>query len=451
MPQKRLIWFCHGMERAADQPDLLPRLRDEIGLTTIMPESPICHTSGFRASDELTRRDPFADWRTRGYAYPKVAEGIYPPVAGIVGGFDDAPLLRLLESAQKAGIEVWGHIGLWSYGGDVYPEYAMRDIEDQPLDMRYRQWGIGLCPSRKEINDWTRDCLVYAAKRYDLDGYCVDHARYPAPANLHALFACGCAHCQRAATALGYDFSRLREGVLRFRASLARLDRHQLTRLLANAPNLWDFALCDGGPEFLQWLQMRAALLAARMAEFRRAINDATGAKPFGSDVFPPAVALLGGHDYATWRKGADYLTGGSSFGGVVGWATMVTNLAGEWAPALCRLVPGLAESEALELVWRLFGYDDLDLPATTAALQPDQLPLTTIFAREVAKLKTAADPALGLYPPISAGAAPHIVKAFCTALAESRCDGAMLSFGTTEEAVEKVLRMRIGKWLEGR
>ena len=114
-------------------------------------------------------------------------------------------MLRLLESAQKAGIEVWGHIGLWSYGGDVYPEYAMRDIEDRPLDMRYRHWGIGLCPSRKDINDWTSDCLVYAAKRYDLDGYCVDHARYPAPANLHALFACGCAHCQRAATALMQD------------------------------------------------------------------------------------------------------------------------------------------------------------------------------------------------------------------------------------------------------
>ena len=129
----------------------------------------------------------------------------------------------------------------------------------------------------------------------------------------------------------------------------------------------------------------------------------------------------------------------------------MVTSLAGEWAPALCRSAPGLTESEALELVWRLFGYDDLDLPATTAALQPDQLPLTTIFAREVAKLKSAADPALGLYPPISAGAAPHIVKAFCTALAENRCDGAMLSFGATEDTVEKVLRMRIGKWLERR
>ena len=48
--RSRLIWFCYGMEEAAQSPDVLRRLRDEIGLTTIMPESPICHTSGFRAS-----------------------------------------------------------------------------------------------------------------------------------------------------------------------------------------------------------------------------------------------------------------------------------------------------------------------------------------------------------------------------------------------------------------
>ena len=64
--------------------------------------------------------------------------------------------------------------------------------------------------------------------------------------------------------------------------------------------------------------------------------------------------ALLGGHLYDEWERGADYLTGGSSFGGVVGWATAVTNLATEWAPALCRVVPGLAEEEALRLIYRL-------------------------------------------------------------------------------------------------
>ena len=51
--------------------------------------------------------------------------GIYPPVAGIISGFDDAPLQRVIEACKSTGIEVWGHIGLWSYGGEVYPEFAI--------------------------------------------------------------------------------------------------------------------------------------------------------------------------------------------------------------------------------------------------------------------------------------------------------------------------------------
>ena len=52
---RRLIWFCQT-EHVAKQPEQLALLRDEIGLTTIMPESPICHTSGFRASPEVAAR-----------------------------------------------------------------------------------------------------------------------------------------------------------------------------------------------------------------------------------------------------------------------------------------------------------------------------------------------------------------------------------------------------------
>ena len=144
---------------------------------------------------------------------------------------------------------------------------------------------------------------------------------------------------KREGLALGYDVARLHEGLRRFRRSLKSLDSRQIRRMVAHQPNLWDFFnLCDGGSELLEWFHMRAGLLAARMAEFRDAINEAADSEqPFGSDVFPPSVALLGGHDYTTWSKSTDYLTGGSSFGGVVGWATMVSNLAGEWAPALCR------------------------------------------------------------------------------------------------------------------
>ena len=97
---RRLIWFCHT-EQVAANPEQLVQLRDEIGLTTIMPESPICHTSGFRASNDLVARGPFQDWRDRVELWPKAAEGIYPPVAGVIGGFDDAAL-RIGDSQDRA-------------------------------------------------------------------------------------------------------------------------------------------------------------------------------------------------------------------------------------------------------------------------------------------------------------------------------------------------------------
>ena len=137
---------------------------------------------------------------------------------------DDAPLQRVIEACKSTGIEVWGHIGLWSYGGEVYPEFAMRDLEGQPLDRRYQEWGIGLCPSRKAVNEWTRDCLVEAIQRYAIDGFDVDHARYPAPANVHSLMACGCANCEDEAVRLGYDFAAMRRGVLALRQRLRAFD-----------------------------------------------------------------------------------------------------------------------------------------------------------------------------------------------------------------------------------
>ena len=426
---KRLIWFCET-EYVAEHPDSLKKLRDEIGLTTIMPESYTCHTSGFRATEEIARRGPFEDWRQRIEQYPPAREGIYPPVAGTIGGFDDTALLRVIEACRRTGIEIWGHIGLWSYGGDVYPEYAMRDIEGQLLDMRYKQWGIGLCPSRKDTNEWTRDCLVDLIRRYDLDGFDVDHARYPAPANLHSLLACGCSFCQQEAGRLGFDFGRMKEGLLRLRVGLSALTRQQILKMGQARPGFWEFlAYLGEDGAVLEWLQFRALVMAERMREFRTAVQDAGGAdKVFGSDVFPPSIALLGGHNYEAWERGTDYLTGGSSHGGVVGWATTVTNLASEWAPALCRTVTDLREEEALQLVYRMFGYDDLNLPLALAGLREGPLPLAQMFAREVSRLKAQVRERMPLYPPVSVGGEPELVRPLLETVVDNQCEGALFS-----------------------
>ena len=45
--KSRRIWFCQT-EYVAEHPESLQKLKDAVGLTTIMPESPVCHTSGFQ-------------------------------------------------------------------------------------------------------------------------------------------------------------------------------------------------------------------------------------------------------------------------------------------------------------------------------------------------------------------------------------------------------------------
>ena len=82
---RRLIWFCNT-ESVADHPETLVRLRDDIGLTTIMPESHVCHTSGFAASPEIAARGPFEDWREREDKWPKAAEGILGSLEAGRGG-----------------------------------------------------------------------------------------------------------------------------------------------------------------------------------------------------------------------------------------------------------------------------------------------------------------------------------------------------------------------------
>jgi hypothetical protein len=297
------------------------------------------------------------------------------------------------------------------------------------------------------VNEWVRDGLVEVIQRYAIDGFCVDHARYPAPANLHGLLACGCQHCRDAAEVLGFSFESMREGLLRWREQVRGLTRERLLALTRGKGGFWDFLTWLGDDEVvLEWLECRAVLLAEQMEGFRRAVREAAGEKKvFGSDVFPPSIALLGGHLYDEWERGADFLTGGSSFGGVVGWATTVTNLATEWAPALCRTVPGLTEEEALRLIYRLFGYDDLELPFSIEGIRGDPLPLEEMFAREVARLKAAASGRVPLYPPVSAQGRPEQVRRLCLAVVDSGCDGAMLGLDPGKEENLKILREILG------
>lgn len=425
---RRLIWFCQT-EHVARHPEQLAMLRDEIGLTTIMPESPICHTSGFRAREDLAAACPFDNWQDRVDAWPKAAEGIYPPVAGVIGGFDDTDLRHVIDAARAAEIEVWGHIGLWSYGGDVYPEHALRTIDGDPLDPAYKRWGIGLCPSRARINQWTCDGLVDIAQRYEVDGFCVDHARYPQPASPPALMACGCASCVEEGEVLGYDVEGLHEAV---RQSLARVLKttpprvETLARARLPVPQLLE--ALGVSPLLPEWFHLRAALLAQQMNRFRAGVREVRSELVFGSDIFAPSVGPLGGQAQPSWEESTDYLTGGSSAGGVVGWATAATHAAFEWSRALAR-ASAPDEQQWLEIALQVLGIDDLDVPRDVVALdEARDLPIEALYDREVARLVAHSNGAVPLYPPVSAGGGPARTRRLCQSIVDHGAHGAMVS-----------------------
>src|SRR5574341_1863040 len=90
-PPRRIIWFC-DTDIVARHPEWLPRLRDEIGLTTLMAEDFTHHTSGFAASPEVAARSPLLGWERRRellelhLGKARADRGVYPVVPGMLGG-----------------------------------------------------------------------------------------------------------------------------------------------------------------------------------------------------------------------------------------------------------------------------------------------------------------------------------------------------------------------------
>ena len=486
---RRTIWFC-DTDKVASHPEWLARLRDEIGLTTLMAEDFTHHTSGFAASPEVAARGPLSDWPNRRelldlhLGAERAARGVYPVVPGILGGVDDSNMRALLDAAERAGIEVWGHIGLWSYAGELFPEFSMRDVWGNPPDLAFQRWGIGFCPSKHVVNDWVAEGLADVTRRYPVAGFMVDHARYPAPASVSAMFGCACPDCAAEGRRLGYDVDAIYSAVRDLPARLASLTPSRLRRAADASASFVDWLSWMGGAsnEIVAWLELRCRLLAERMAQFRSVVQQTRAAAPalhpaaarspecvWGSDVFPPSISIFGGHDYALWQQGADYLTGGSSHGGVVGWATAVTFLAWEWGRWLCTQVPGLDEDTALRLLYRLLGYDDLitgvgealaagkdatasaagapdKLPLTFAPLERGDVPVVAIMEREVARLAAGAPAGLALYPPIAAGRAHDQLAALCGVVRHAAVDGALISgLDATNPAQLRTIRQHLG------
>jgi hypothetical protein len=322
----------------------------------------------------------------------------------------------VIDECRRLGLEVWGHAGVWSYGAEVFPEFAAVDLWGRPLVPDSLPWGTMFCPNKRVLNEWTARSLADAAARYDLDGWFLDHARYTSPGHGPTLLACGCHDCATAAGERGVDLEAVRGDVQGLLDDIGKSNADQIATLLGSGPVGSAGWLADR-PALRAWFNVRARILADRFGELCQAVRDASP-RPvdFGSDVFPPGVALLGGHVYADWADaGATYLTGG--FGPRIGWGSVGRVTATSLGPQLASLVPGMSPEAGVEIVARHVGAD----PAATSGNDLDA------YLVELERM-AAARGTLPVYPPVAGPPEPETLGRMCRGIVDAGLDGAMLA-----------------------
>jgi hypothetical protein len=427
----RIGWFA-DLETLGQNPDRLAELQDGFGINLVLLESHRFHTAGYRLSEEVWQASPLRDWRERPLL-PRhrqmrhLSEEAFAVLPGILGDADDSDLRVALEAGHRLGVEVWGHAGLWSYGAILYPELALRDLRGRPLPAREEVWGDCFCPSKPHLHAWVTDCLREVAARYLTDGIELDHARYLPPASIPNLLACACPDCTRHAAAWGIDLPGLAEAIIVGGDRVRREPAATIQAALDNAPSLpaaLDALLGDSAAS--RWFHLRARLLSEPLVKMAKATREAAQ-RPFrfGIDVFPPSVALLGGHAYDDLAS-LDFFMGGF---GLIGWGNVGLDACREWTRALLHQWPALDERRVLRSLYRLLGYEGLPLPETTQELErPTSMLLAQVQAREVMRLAQVRPPGPALYPPLNLTSLDDDgVRMVCTAIVENGLNGVML------------------------
>ena len=357
-------------------PDYVERLRDEIGLNTV-----VLSFTG-QLSEEVLALSPYGGRTPTAEELTKLvirhfdgrpidpreyqrAQALCGP--GVAAQGDDKAFRKAVEQLKEAGLNVWTCGGAWTIRRLMF------------------------CPSRADVQDWIEAVCVYWATQYDLDALDITHFRYPMGSFPLGLFGCTCSSCTAAAQELGYDMGAMVEDLQRTRESLRRLDGARLGEVVRLGVGFFDVVHALGlRSGVLDWVRFRCDLLTRNLARFRAAVHAAAPGTAFGTDTYPASMALTAGHNYRRWDEMADFASPLVSH-----ISAFVCNTFIEWARFLQQEIPNLQEEDALQLVYRFTGYDGMGLPETIAAYGADEpatlayrIPTADLVLRDLVKAK---------------------------------------------------------------
>jgi hypothetical protein len=370
-----------------DHPDYVTRLRDEIGLDTVvlgftgeMPDA-VMKLSPYRGKtptdeelNELILRH--FDGRPVDPREYEQARALCGP--GVSAKGDDATFRKGVDQLKGAGLDVWTYGGAWTIRRLMF------------------------CPSRADTQEWMEAACVHWATEYGLDALDITHFRYPMGSFPLGLFGCTCSSCRSAAADLGYDLDEMVADLKGARDGLRKLDGKRLGDVVRLGFGFFDVIHALGLRRgVLDWFQFRCDLVVRNLTRFRSAVRSASPTTRFGTDTYPASMALTAGHDCRRWDQIADFASPLVSH-----ISAFVCNTFIEWARFLQGEVPNLTEEDALQVVYRFAGYDGMGLPETVAAFGADdaatladRIPTADLVLRDLVKAKLLLPEDLPSYP----------------------------------------------------
>jgi hypothetical protein len=240
------------------------------------------------------------------------------------------------------------------------------------------------------------------ATQYELDALDITHFRYPMGSFPLGLFGCTCSACAATAGEMGYDMDAMIADLKSARKGLQNLDGKRLSEVVRLGFGFFDVMHALGlRSGVLDWVRFRCDLVVRNLAQFKAAVRRAAPDTAFGTDTYPASMALAAGHDYLRWGEMADFASPLVSH-----ISAFVCNTFIEWAQFLQEEIPDLTEEDALQLVYRFLGYDDMGLPETVAAYGADEpatlayrIPTADLVLRDLVKAKLYLPADMPSYP----------------------------------------------------
>ena len=294
------------------------------------------------------------------------------------GGNDEA-FHQAIEQLRQTGVEIWICAGSWTERRLMY------------------------CPSHPGVHDWFAAFYTHLATRYDVDGVDITHARYPAGAFPRGLFSCTCDHCGEAAASMGYDMEGMKAALRAGLERLRQVDAGLLAEVCGLGMGPFDFLqLLEMRPGVVEWFRFRTELLTEKLRRFHQAVHQAAGPDfVFGSDTHPASLAPFVGHNHADWLEFSDFASPLVSH-----ISAFVCDTFMAWARFLVELKPDLKEADALQIVYRFTGYDNMGLPESIAGFEPEHperlghiVPVEELVMRDLLKARLYLPPQIPSYP----------------------------------------------------